>query len=190
MVPKAVAALALFFLLGAFPAYAQSLPQAATTFSATLDKNTYVWGAPITVTLSVSTMGEAAQNGTFVFDAVVRNKDKQDCAVIIKNQPIRSENVLTPIPSEKDVYLFVLPDGKGCDGAVIAVTLKTQSGRVIGSKDFAVTMSAPPTPTLVETYGDTAIRIGILLLILCAIGYAVWRRRETAIKNQQIPDNL
>ena len=190
MVPKAVAASVLFFLLGAFPAYAQSLPQAATTFSTTLDKGTYVWGAPITITLSVSTTGEAVQNGAFTFDAVVKNKDKQDCAVIARNQPIRGGNVLTPIPTEKDEYLFVLPDGKGCEGAGIAVTLKTQSGMVIGSKDFAVTMSAPSTPTLVETYGDTAIRVGVLLLVLCGIGYVVWRRRKTAIKSQQVPDNL
>ena len=190
MVPKAVAASALLFLLGAFPAYAQSLPQAATTFSTTLDKDTYVWGAPITIILSVSTTGKAVQSGAFVFDAVVRNKDKQDCAVIIKNQPIRSENVLTPIPTEKDAYLFVLPDGKGCDGAVIAVTLKTQSGMVIGSKDFAVTMSAPSTPTLVETYGDTAIRVGVLLLVLCAIGYAVWRRRRAIVQDRETSDNL
>lgn len=165
---------ALAFTL-ALPLFASA--QGATTFSASLDKSSYVWGNPITITLSVS-----SSTKSLLFDAIIKNEKEQVCAVITKDQPIRSnENSLTPpIPTKfRDNYSFTLPE-KGCVGiattTTISVIVRTQGGTLIDSKIFPVTISAPPPPHF--TVAINRLEMLLLVLVSGILGYFVWRKRK------------
>lgn len=136
-------------------------PPEGKILSASLDKSAYVGGEPISLTLSVS-----SSTSMLLFDVTVRNNSQQDCIVLAKNQLIR----------KVDTYTFVLPTG-GCGNATaMRVTLKTQNGTVADTKDLA--MSITPLPPQ-QSQAVNPIRLGIVLLVLlCAIGYVIWRKKK------------